>query len=95
MLPFSARGPLAHAAARDAGCRPYRITLPPHPAVFGGLNFDGMGFAVRLADGELHQRVYATVRWGYALVFVVGSPSPEGLKQGEAALAKAVFAPKS
>lgn len=45
------------------------------------------------ADGEMHEHVYAIVRWGYALVFVAGSPNPTGLGKAEAVLAKAVYTP--
>ena len=80
-------------AILDAGGRPYRITKPVHPALIGGLKFDGMAFTTTLADGEMHEHVYAIVRWGYALVFVAGAPNPAGLGKAEAVLARAVYTP--
>lgn len=78
----------------DAGGRPYRITQKPRPAKIGGLDFEAMSFSVQLVDGELRQEVFAAVRWGYAVVFVVAAPDAAGLKQAQAALTKARFAVK-
>lgn len=77
-----------------AGKRPFRVTDEPRRLEIGGFQFDTMAFRMRLSDGEIHQRVYAVVRWGYALVVVAGSSSPEGLKRAEAVVEKVLYTPK-
>lgn len=77
-----------------AGKRPFRVTDEPRRREIGGFQFDSMAFSMRLSDGEIHQRVYAVVRWGYALVIVAGSSSREGLKKAEAVAEKVLYTPK-
>lgn len=77
-----------------AGKRPYRVAeaIRPHP--LGGLKFDSMAFSIRLLDGHVHERVYAVVHGGYAVVIVAGSSSPAGLKKAEAVAEQVLYTPK-
>jgi len=77
-----------------AGKHKFRVTDAPQRRTIGGFQFDSMAFSIRLLDGVLHERVYAVVRWGYALVIVAGSTSPEGLKKAEAVAEKVLYTPK-
>lgn len=78
-----------------AGKRPFRITDEPRRLEIGGFKFDTMAFRIRLSDGEIHERVYAVVHGGYAVIIVAGSSSPEGLKRAEAVAEKVLYTPKA
>lgn len=77
-----------------AGKQRYRVVeaIRRHP--IGGLQFDTMAFSIRLLDGHIHERLYAVVHGGYAVVIVAGSTSPEGLKKAEAVAEKVLYTPK-
>lgn len=82
-------------ALLKAGGRPFRVAEAARPRPVGGLAFDSTAFSIRLEDGEVHERVYAVVRWGYALVIVAGSSSPAGLKKAEAVAEQVLYTPKA